>query len=133
METLQTNLRLEDLEAFDLPYTKEQLRGIFLSYDFIGYYLDEKIIGLLIFKVIADEATLIYIEVLPTHRQQGIARKMILEYHRLLGTEFTFVLEVSTKNTTALSLYESLGYRKNRLRTDYYDDSDGWEMILNDQ
>ncbi len=133
METLQTNLRLEDLEAFDLPYTKEQLKGILLSYDFIGYYLDGKIIGLLIFKVIADEATLIYIEVQPPHRQQGIARKMISEYHRLLGTKFTYILEVSTKNTAALALYESLGYRKNRLRTNYYDDSDGWEMIFNDK
>ena len=132
MATIQRNLQLEDLSAFDLPYTKDQLKGIFLSYDFIGYFVREKIAGLIIFKVVEQESTLIYIEILEAYRQQGIAKEMMSYYHRLLGPAYTFLLEVSTNNHQAIKLYTGFGYQVNRLRKNYYEDSDGWEMILHE-
>lgn len=127
---IKTNsIKIQDLEIFELPYTKEQLRGMFLSYDIIGHYQQDTLTGILIFRTIVDEATLVYIKVLEEYQQQGIATELIQAYHQLLGPRFTYFLDVNPKNLPALSLYQKLGYRRNRIRKNYYPQGDGWEMI----
>ena len=129
MDKISSSIKIEDLEKFDLPYTKEQLRSMLLFYDFIGYYENDALVGILIFKAVLDQANLIYIKVLEEFQKQGIASYLMQQYHRILGHTFTFFLEVHQDNQAAIKLYKKMGYRRNRIRKNYYPDGDGWEMV----
>lgn len=82
--------------------------------------------GFALGKTAADEAELYQIAVLPDYRRQGIAAQLLAELHTLLkekGAVCCF-LEVRSRNTPAIALYESLGYEKISLRKGYYGDDD---------
>lgn len=82
--------------------------------------------GFALGKIAADEAELYQIAVLPDYRRQGIAAQLLMELHTLLkekGAVCCF-LEVRSRNTPAIALYESLGYKKISLRKGYYGDDD---------
>lgn len=68
---------------------------------------------------------------LPEHRRNGLGRMLmdVAETHaRETGGE-TLTLEVRTTNTSAIKLYESLGYEHMGVRRGYYaDDSDALVM-----
>jgi ribosomal-protein-alanine N-acetyltransferase len=62
------------------------------------------------------------VAVLPAYRRQGIAREFIRQieqWSRDRGAS-AVMLEVETTNVDAIALYESLGYKKISVRTDYY-------------
>lgn len=70
-----------------------------------------------------------------SHRRLGIARKLlqlaINSIHRVLGREARISLMVSTRNSAAISLYESIGFRIQRVtERAYFDGSDGYIMSL---
>lgn len=90
----------------------------------------EKIVGYALGRVVADESELMKICVLSEWRRQGIAEKLLcalLEKMKEKGAEACF-LEVRSKNSAAISLYEKLGFEKIGLRKNYYGDDDAVVM-----
>lgn len=69
---------------------------------------------------IAGEGFIANVAVHPTHRRRGIARKLVsaaIEQGRSLSR---LTLEVRESNTTAIALYQSLGFVKDGVRPRFY-------------
>lgn len=87
---------------------------------------DNIIVGYALGKIAADESELYRIAVLPQYRRQGIAEKLLNELHKILigsGAACCF-LEVRSKNSPAIALYQKCGYNRIALRKNYYGDDD---------
>jgi ribosomal-protein-alanine N-acetyltransferase len=73
-------------------------------------------------RVVADEAEILTVGVVPAARRQGIGRLLLaelLEHARERGARQVY-LEVRVDNTAALALYESDGFARVGLRRGYY-------------
>lgn len=100
---------------------------------FVVAELDGTVVGysLIIYLRGTILARLYSIAVDPARRGLGIARRLILEGERLAEDEGRLFLrlEVSTENTAAIALYESLGYQPFGIYRNYYeDDNDALRM-----
>jgi ribosomal-protein-alanine N-acetyltransferase len=76
--------------------------------------------GFLLLRMVADEAEIITIGVVP--KRQGIGRALLttgLAKIRPLGVSMVY-LEVASGNTAARRLYESFGFTQSGLRQKYY-------------
>ncbi len=85
-----------------------------------------KITGFALGRIAADEAELFQIAVLPTFRRQGIALKLMRGLHAEMkrrGAAACF-LEVRSRNSAAIALYEKIGYEYLARRKNYYPDDD---------
>lgn len=74
-------------------------------------------------RVVADEAEILTVGVIPAARRQGIARRLIaalLDAAKARGAAVVF-LEVRVDNPGARALYESLGFDEIGVRRGYYD------------
>lgn len=83
---------------------------------------EEKIIGLVALRVIANEAEILNLAVDPSHRRQGHATRLLAvaaEAARVRGAH-TLFLEVRESNSSAIQFYESRGFRRAGLRPGYY-------------
>ncbi|MBD1390500.1 ribosomal protein S18-alanine N-acetyltransferase [Neiella sp. HB171785] len=91
---------------------------------YFGYVLmqAQQLLGFYIVEVIADEATLHNIAVSPEHQSKGFGRQLIEHaIGQCLQTGVTrLMLEVRESNTSAIGLYESLGFELDGVRRDYY-------------
>lgn len=77
-------------------------------------------------RVAADEGELYQIGTLTGFRGRGIAEKLLvelLEKMREKGASVCF-LEVRSRNSAAISLYEKMGYERVSVRKNYYPDDD---------
>lgn len=84
------------------------------------------IAGFALGRVVVDEGELYQIGVLPEYRRQGIAQRLLAELHekmRQRGAVCCF-LEVRSRNSGAIALYEKSGYSRISVRRGYYDDDD---------
>ena len=71
---------------------------------------------------VLDEATLLNIAVSPSHQRQGIARQLLEHAFSTLrgrGCQRCF-LEVRAGNTSAITLYQQLGFVFDGVRKNYY-------------
>jgi len=76
--------------------------------------------GFLLVRMVADEAEIITLGVVP--KRQGIGRALLtagLARARAAGVQ-TIHLEVAASNTAARALYESFGFTQTRMRQNYY-------------
>ena len=82
----------------------------------------ELIVGFVIFSSVLDESTLLNICVRPAFQKQGYGRAILdrlLDQAKLENIESIF-LEVRMSNSSAIRLYESVGFEKIAERRDYY-------------
>lgn len=106
------------------PQFKEEIAGIGTSREFLLALKDGSVIGYAGIMVVAAgvPADLLTIAVLPDFRGQGIAQSMLAELESWAekkgATEV--ILEVDTKNESAIRLYEFAGYKKISTRANYY-------------
>ena len=87
---------------------------------------DGRIAGFALGRVVVDEGELYQIGVLPEFRRRGIAEELLAELHGIMqerGAVCCF-LEVRSRNSAAISLYEKSGYVRISVRKGYYDDDD---------
>ena len=85
-----------------------------------------KIVGFALGRVVVDEGELYQIGVLPELRRQGIAERLLTELHERMrerGAVCCF-LEVRSRNSGAIALYQKLGYSQISVRRGYYGDDD---------
>ncbi|OUS05708.1 hypothetical protein A9Q96_10935 [Rhodobacterales bacterium 52_120_T64] len=101
------------------PWSAKEFNSLLVS---PNVKLFEEVGGFAMFRYAGPEAELLTIAVDPTHRRQGIAKKLMLTGHesaRSAGVEEVF-LEVSQENPHAKSLYEQFGYEVRAIRENYY-------------
>lgn len=78
-------------------------------------------------RVIAGEAELLTIATRPEHRRQGLAHRLMEQWHeraQAMGADVAF-LEVAADNDAARTLYAACGYAEAGRRRGYYRRSDG--------
>ena len=89
-----------------------------------------KIAAFALGRVVADEGELFQIGTLTEFRGQGIAEGLLRRLHAEMlrrGAKTCF-LEVRSKNSAAIALYQKLGYTQIGIRRGYYPDDDAIVM-----
>jgi len=113
----------------DSPWSMGQFREEFSGIPKTRYFLvaldsDKQIVGYAGVMVVASgvDADVLTVAVLPEARRQGIARHFMdsLEKWSLMRVAPSMILEVGVKNSSAIALYESLGYSIINTRKNYY-------------
>lgn len=112
-------------EVFSMPWTA----GDFLEMveaDYAYYYVaetDGKIVGYCGIRNIAGEGEITNVAVAENFRRKGIARSL-LEYMLKEAPSYGIgdcTLEVRAGNIAAIHLYESLGFKSEGIRPNFYD------------
>ena len=112
----------------DYPWSqaqfKEEIAGLGGTRQFILAQKDGLIIGYAGIMVVAAgvPADLLTIAILPDFRRQGLAQAMLAElesWAKIKGAT-EVILEVDTKNESAISLYKLVGYEEISTRANYY-------------
>lgn len=126
-------VRLEE-EVFAHPWSRTAIDQMIEDENtcFLIAKIENEVVGNCALRVILDEGEITNFSVKHKYRKQGIAQKMLEE---LLQAGFnmgakSFTLEVRTKNSAAIGLYEKLGFIKEGKRKDFYRDpkDDAWIM-----
>lgn len=91
-----------------------------------------KVIAYLLGRLIAPEAEIYRIAVLPEERQHGVGYRLLdyaMKTERGRGLETVF-LEVRSRNTAAINLYTAYGFKRVGVRKGYYKNPDDDAVIM---
>ena len=122
-----------DKRCFSVPWSEQSF--LEETKNPVATYLlakeDGKIVGYCGFWRVSDETQITNIAVLPEFRRQGIAKALIGQMMKICKDDERIVLEVRESNSTAISLYEKLGFVKAGIRKRFYHspDEDGITML----
>ena len=103
------------------------LEEIIKNKEIIGYYIDNKLVGFIIFKTMYEITDLLYIVVDKLYRRKNIASKLLEE---LIGNSEKVMLEVRCDNDNAIKLYKKYDFKIINIRKKYYDNMDAYAMEL---
>lgn len=124
--TIKDLRRIYKLErvCFDNGFHKNQMESLLMNPNAfpIVFEFNKRIIGSLILYLDGDSAKVLTVAVHPSFRRRGIGTRLMHEAE-LIGRSLrqsSITLEVSTKNTSAIDLYASLGYQHRGLIESYY-------------
>ena len=114
-------------------FTKREIACLLGDYNAIGLAarVNGEIAGFLIATIDTEKGKMfghiLTLDVTPSHRRRGIARKLLDEMETLLSQKGVVEcrLEVKEGNAAAISLYLKLGYRKMGRLEKYYGDAHG--------
>jgi ribosomal-protein-alanine N-acetyltransferase len=121
--------------AFSSPWTEEMfidaLKNSTTRFKVAASF--GKIIGYIIYWVLAGETSLLDIAVVKEYRRKGIAKQMLefMEADSVKNNSREIFLEVRPSNKEALSLYLNFGYKQIDVRKKYYTTEDA--LILRKQ
>lgn len=106
------------------PWTRQDMAELVASPGVVGLFvqLEGRDVGLVLFRVAADEAELLTIAVDAGHRRRGAGRALlqaVVDQARARGAQKLF-LDVEASNVPALALYAQLGFRTVGRRPSYY-------------
>lgn len=110
--------------CFSTPWSRESFQDLF-RYDG-NYYLTawegDRIVGFVGLMAVAGEGDITNMAVLPSHRRQGIADRLLRELLVLAGQKQIkkIMLEVRASNEPAIHLYEKYGFTFVCIRRKYY-------------
>lgn len=118
------DIELIERECFRVPYAEKMLEASFNAPTFFGLLdKDEEIKGYVFATVVLDEVNIDRVAVREKYRGKKVATNLLLKAEELFlegGIKYVF-LEVRRSNIRAISLYESLGYKKVGIREKYYE------------
>jgi len=122
-----------EIRAYEFPWTE----GIFRDCLRVGYCCwcyenDEVVQGYGVMSAAAGESHILNLTVRPESQRQGIGSKLMkhfLQLARRHGAD-TLMLEVRPSNTTAIRLYEQMGFNEIGVRRNYYPAAEGREDAL---
>ena len=101
---------------------------------YIGYILDDEVVGYIEYSVLYEKAEICNIFVNEDKRNMGIGSSLmeyLIDYLRSINI-YNITLEVSVLNSSAISLYKKFGFVEVAKRRGYYNGIDGilMELIL---
>jgi ribosomal-protein-alanine N-acetyltransferase len=91
---------------------------------------DTQLAGYLVSVRLDREWHLANIAVAPEWRRQGIGSRLVRAMFEVVGNDKPFTLEVRPSNTSAIALYEGLGFRSAGRRPRYYPDNNEDAVIM---
>ena len=106
-------------EAFDAPWSEQALADLMRS---LGVVAFEGEGGFVLVRVLADEAEILTLAVVPSARRRGLGRALVraaVGAATAAGAQALF-LEVAAGNTAAVALYEGEGFERAGTRRGYY-------------
>lgn len=112
-------------KAFFEPWSKKHLIKELESNSFLSHFVEEiegKVVGFYISSHVLDEVEIFTIAVDPAYQHMGIGTRLLDHLVKSSKNENVrqIWLEVSTKNLSAINLYEKFGFRIMGLRKNYY-------------
>ncbi len=110
--------------CFSEPWSEQAIRDFF-AYPYNHALLalnDKKMIGYITYTVLAGEAQIANVAVLPDYRRCGVASAMLAKLEQLAGKQDfeRLMLEVRRSNRAALALYGASGFVEVGTRRGYY-------------
>ena len=115
------------------PWSEKIMSDCFKdNYESYVYVLDNQIVGYIVQVLAADESNILNICVDESHRQLGIAKKLMdnaIEYSSSADIKTVF-LEVRSSNNAAINLYVKSGFTEVGLRKGYYPSGSGREDAI---
>ena len=129
-------IELQDIERVNALFSSNDMP--FLTVEDLTFpffhcvlYIEEKIIGVLLYKVIYERMELEELVVDQDFRGRGVGtslmRYLLEEADRYQCSNIT--LEVCFDNVVAIALYEKFGFVKQAVRPHYYGSLDGYLMM----
>ena len=120
-------------------FTKRQIAYLLTDYNTIGLIAkaNNDIAGFIIIQVETQEDAIfghiITLNVAPTYRRKGLAQKLVCEIEAILKSRGInqIRLEVRQDNTSAIKLYQHLGYREIGKLEKYYGKAHGLYLQKN--
>lgn len=103
------------------------IEDIINNNEIIGYYIDNVLIGFIIYKRLYDVTDLLYIVVDKIYRNKGIG-SLLIKY--LINISERILLEVRCDNNNAIKLYKKYNFKIINIRKKYYDNMDAYVMEL---
>ena len=111
--------------CFSLPWSLKSVKGELQNpiARYIGAFDNGKLVGYAGMQTVTDEGYITNIAVVPEHRRQGLADRLLAELLICAAERsLAFVtLEVRESNTPARKLYEKYGFAAVGRRKGYYD------------
>ena len=92
-----------------------------------GYYIDNELVGIIIYKTLYDTTDLLYIVVDKIYRNKHIASTLL---ENLIKESNKIILEVRCDNKNAIKLYKKYNFKIINIRKNYYDNMDAYVMEL---
>ena len=118
--------------SYPFPWEEDIFRDCFkANYNCWVCEEQDTVLGYSILAMAVGEAHVLNICVAPAEQGQGIGRKMLenlIEYAR--GRAETMFLEVRPTNTTAIALYQDMGFNEIGVRKGYYQSEHGREDAI---
>lgn len=131
MQATMRPMRASDLDAmmaiervnFPFPWTEGNFKDSMNS-GYICLVMEQgnQVMGYAVLMMVLDEAHLLNISVAKSHQGQGWGRHLLVQMMEI-GREkggINMFLEVRPSNTSALGLYESIGFNEMGIRPGYY-------------
>jgi [ribosomal protein S18]-alanine N-acetyltransferase len=138
------NLRLRDLAAIErierrsypTPWSRSMFAGELTKSSSVclgAYDTDtDVLVGYLIISRYVDAWHVMNVAVAPEHRSRGIATKLLERLFELTACDGRrgYTLEVRVSNSSAIRLYEKLGFKARGVRRGYYTDNREDALIM---
>jgi len=129
MSDLDAVMQIEP-ENFPYPWSRGNFSDS-LNSGYSCWVVEENgdIIGYAVLMMVLDEAHLLNISIARSQQGRGLGRAL-LEHMMQIGRNhggLNMFLEVRPSNTTAISLYESIGFNEMAIRRNYYPAKQGRE------
>lgn len=131
-EHIKEIAKLEKI-CFSTPWSEETLLDAYKNgTKFFVAEKGGKVLGYIGISCVIDEGYITNVAVFPEHRRQGVGKALIERIFSLARDEgLAFVsLEVRESNIPAITLYESLGFRREGKRKNFYTDPKEDALIL---
>ena len=139
------NLRLRDLAAIErierrsypTPWSRSMFAGELTKSSSVclGAYntdANDKLVGYLIISRYVDAWHVMNVAVVPEYRGRGIATRLLEQLFELTAGDGRrgYTLEVRVSNTSAIRLYEKLGFKARGVRRGYYTENREDALIM---
>jgi ribosomal-protein-alanine N-acetyltransferase len=117
-------------KTFGEAWTRSQLSGI-LPMTGVSMMLawdreDDAAVGFSLVRVVADEAELLLIAVLPSHHRRGIGRRLLDHFMRRASEESVRRVHLEVRDgNPAVAMYRAAGFSAVGRRRSYYQSPDG--------
>lgn len=114
-----------EVASYSTPWSREHFRNELearYSWPLVAVEAGS-VVGYACLMSLFEEAQILNIAVMPGKRGRGIARMLLEQAFRLAleqGAEI-IALEVRASNSSAISLYQQLGFKRTGIRAGYYD------------
>ena len=120
--------------AYPTPWSRSMFAGELSKPSSIclGAFEDEILLGYLITSRYVDAWHVMNVAVAPDRRRQGIASTLLCSLFELTADDDRrgYTLEVRVSNTSAIALYEQLGFEQRGIRRGYYTDNREDALIM---